>query len=136
MITHIARRDGFDGLTIRDERGSSLVIERTSDKTQVWIAPPGENDGPGVAVSDPDRQTIADFLTDNRDASRTWYATPEPNVDAVRDRFRRVWVRSTYATGPNLWWQGERGAGRPVTWHELLGDCGPLTEVVEAVNAR
>lgn len=136
MITHIARREGFDGLAIRDERGSSLVIERTAEQTQVWIAPPGENDGPGVTVSDPDRKTVADFLTAERSASKTWYATPEPEVAAVRDRFGRVWVRSTYETGPNLWRQGERGAGRPVTWHTLLGEFGPLIEAVEAVTAR
>jgi hypothetical protein len=58
----------------------------------------------------------------------TWSATPEPNVDAVRDRHGQRWVRSPYPPGPSLWWQGERGAGRPVTWHTLLGDCGPLTD--------
>lgn len=135
MITHSVAREGFDGLTVRDEHSGSLVIERSDSKTQVWIAKAGESDGPGVWVSDADAQAIAAFLSAGGDP-RTWSTVPEPDVAAVRDRCHRVWVRSEYETGPNLWWQGERGAGRPLTWHTLLGDCGPLAEVVEAVTAR
>lgn len=134
MITHDVTRDGFSGLTIRDDNGSSLVVERADGRTQVWIAKAGESDGPGVRVSDVDAQVIAAFLSAGGDP-RTWSTVPEPDVAAVRDRCRRIWVRSEYETGPNLWWQGERGAGRPLTWHTLLGDCGPLAEAVEATEA-
>lgn len=134
MITHDATRDGFSGLTIRDDNGSSLVVERADARTQVWIAKAGESDGPGVWVSDADAQAIAAFLSAGGDP-RTWSTVPEPDVAAVRDRFQRIWVRSEYETGPNLWWQGERGAGQPLTWRTLLGDCGPLTAVAEATEA-
>lgn len=56
---------------------------------------------------------------------RTWMLTPEPeDVDLVRDRFQRIWVRDratgTWDSPPNM-----------RVWGALLQDNGPLTEVVE-----
>lgn len=65
-------------------------------------------------------------------SGRVWSAPTEPDVANVRDRHGRVWVRSEYQKAPNMWWRGEPGAGIPHTWHELLADYGPLTEVVAA----
>jgi len=54
-----------DGLTIRDERGASLVVERWDDGgIAVWIAPPGGNDGPSVQLSVDDRRRVAAYLLD------------------------------------------------------------------------
>lgn len=54
-----------DGLTIRDERGASLVVERWDDGgIAVWVAPPGDHDGPSVRLSVEDRQRVAAYLLD------------------------------------------------------------------------
>lgn len=54
-----------DGLTIRDERGVSLVVERWDDgSVAAWIAPPGGNDGPSVWLSADDRRRVAAYLLD------------------------------------------------------------------------
>lgn len=52
-----------DGLTIRDERGASLVVERWDDGgIAIWIAPPGDYDGPSVRLSVDDRRRVAAYL--------------------------------------------------------------------------
>ncbi|MDG4791952.1 hypothetical protein O7626_39760 [Micromonospora sp. WMMD1102] len=54
-----------DGLTVRDERGASLVVERWDDGSiAAWIAPPGDNDGPSVQLSADDRRRVAAYLLD------------------------------------------------------------------------
>lgn len=70
-------------------------------------------------------------------AGQVWTVPAEPDMERVRDRHGRVWVRSEYDKAPPMWWLGESGCAIPHTWHELLGGYGPLTEVVpaEVVNA-
>ena len=54
-----------DGLTIRDSRGASLVVERwDGGELQVWIAPPGDCDGPSVQLTPDDRRRVAAYLLD------------------------------------------------------------------------
>ncbi|MEU7170368.1 hypothetical protein ABZ949_02605 [Micromonospora tulbaghiae] len=69
--------------------------------------------------------------------ARSWSLPAEPNVDRLRDRHNRLWVRARYTNGPDLWWQGEPGNGLPCLWMELLSD-GPLTDAANTaeVNAR
>lgn len=52
-----------DGLTIRDGRGASLVVERWDDgRVTAWIAPPGDCDGPSVELSAADRARLAAYV--------------------------------------------------------------------------
>ena len=54
-----------DGLTVRDERGASLVVERWNEgQILAWIAPPGQDDGPAVQLSPEDRRRVAAYLLD------------------------------------------------------------------------
>jgi hypothetical protein len=52
-----------DGLTIRDDRGSSLVVERwKGGRVTAWIALPGECDGPSVELSQADRERLVAYI--------------------------------------------------------------------------
>ncbi|MFB6392575.1 hypothetical protein [Polymorphospora lycopeni] len=54
-----------DGLTIRDDRGASLVVERFDrHRMGAWIARPGESDGHTVWLSPDDRRRLAAYLLD------------------------------------------------------------------------
>lgn len=130
MSSHIMHGDDFTALTVTDTAGAILTVERTdAGDLSAWIAPPGGNDGHSVRLDEADAISLAAYVSAG---GRSWLVPVEPDVEKVRDRHGRVWVRSTYEKAPNQWWRGERGASIPHTWHEMLADYGPLTEVKEA----
>jgi hypothetical protein len=50
-------------LTIRDDRGASLVVERWENgRLAAWIVPPGDNDGPSVVLNPDAQLELAAYL--------------------------------------------------------------------------
>ena len=133
MTAHTVTGDDFTALTVTDDRGATLNVERTDDgRMSAWIAPPGGNDGCSVRLDFPDAVSVAAYLSAG---VRSWSLPAEPNVDRLYDRNGQVYVR-TVSDGLHLWWEGEPGADRPMSWPVLLGHAGELhtTNPVE-VNA-
>lgn len=135
MSAHTVIEFDFAGLTVRDERGAHLTIERTDDgRVSAWIARPGTSDGYSVVLSDADRQQVARFLTVQPAGSRSWLAVPEPDINRVRGGTSGgVWQR-TERWGKSMW-VSDLDAGLPREWHELLAVEGTLHEVPAGTGA-
>ncbi|MEV2239467.1 hypothetical protein [Micromonospora sp. NPDC049891] len=129
MIADTVIEFDFSGLTVRDERGAHLTIERTSDgRVSAWIARPGTSDGYSVVLDDADRQQVARFLDVQPAGARSWLAVSEPDINRVRGgKTGRVWQR-TERWGKSKW-ESDLDTGLPREWHELLADEGTLHEV-------
>ncbi len=64
-LNAVSEQDPDRFLTVRDERGASINVERdflVAGETHLWIARPGENDGHGVFLTPDDRLKLATFL--------------------------------------------------------------------------
>jgi hypothetical protein len=92
-------------ITVRDGRGASLVLEYFDNGQLVaWIAPPGDSDGPAVALDDMAIARLAQFFG---------LRHVHPVVDADGDD---VWLRH------DGWVQhilGESGFVAPDGWRRL-----------------
>lgn len=60
--------EDFTGLTVGSLDTGHLVFERhhLDGRMQVWVAPPGYNDGPGMWLTEADAQRIVAFLSGGR----------------------------------------------------------------------
>ncbi|MFJ1539346.1 hypothetical protein ACIODS_12455 [Micromonospora chalcea] len=109
--------------TIRDLRVRLEYLTEAATEAARWASiRPGEAGQALEALCDAVSRTAV-----VEGGSRSWSLPAEPNVDRLRDRHNRLWVRARYTNGPDLWWQGEPGNGLPCLWMELLSD-GPLTD--------
>ena len=64
MTAHLFRGDDFTALTISDQSGATLNVERTDDGTlSAWIAPPGGNDGHSVSLDGPDLTALVAYVS-------------------------------------------------------------------------
>lgn len=86
MTAHTVTEPHFTGLTIRDQRGATLTIERNSNATAAWIAPPGSSDGFSVILDDADQRQLIAFL--GGDLAK---------VAAERDRLYEMYAASQQA---------------------------------------
>lgn len=64
MTAHLVNGEAFTALTVTDTTGATLNVERTDDgNLSAWIAPPNDNDGHSVRLSEADLIGLVAYLS-------------------------------------------------------------------------